>query len=545
MKNVLVVALFLSIFSCSSYTVHCSKDVEEALNRLDFILDNSEIYKDLKDERICSLKIKVNNTSAPDVRYWIYDELYNEYNKYDRDSAMRYASLKFDLAKECDSEYLTYDAYLDVADIYIVSGMYHESYQILGNTDFVKLESYGLLPRYYHLMNSLYKGFAYASDDSALESEYEALKVGFRQKLYDNIGENDIAKLYLRSEMLIDGSKYDEAIKELHDWTVAGNISMHDKAIIYYMLGLAYKGKEDRENAMISYTESAMCDLMTPIRDYKSLYELAELLYMEGDFKRASRYIERSLKDAEAARVRINIESINSQLPVIYGSYTASIKSRNRMLYYMLIGISILLILLISATIATIKQNKKIAIAESIVKESNIELKLANEKLQKYIVQLKESNEIKETYIRRYIDLCSDYIGRMERYRSELRTLSKQGGYDAILKELRSTEVIDKELAEFYAQFDATFLDIFPDFITQLNALLQSDKQLEAKDGLLTTELRVCALIRLGVTDSVKMSSFLRRSVSTIYNYRVKMRNAAINKREDLEDDIMKIGKMR
>ena len=111
-------------------------------------------------------------------------------------------------------------------------------------------------------------------------------------------------------------------------------------------------------------------------------------------------------------------------------------------------------------------------------------------------------------------------------------------------KELRSTDIIDKELSDFYAQFDATFLDLFPDFISQLNSLMKPDRQIETKDGLLTTELRVCALIRLGVTDSVKISEFLRRSVSTIYNYRVKMRNSATNGREDFENEIMKIGKL-
>ena len=543
MKNTFLIILLLSVISCSSYTSHRSKDVQTALNRLDLVLENVEIYKGLKQERICSLKTKAQNTSDPDVKYWIYDELYNEYNKYDLDSTVSYASLKFNLANECNSEYLTYDANLDIADIYIVSGMYHEAIEIIGNTDYVRLESYGLLPRYYHLMNTLYGGFAHASDDVALKSEYETLKSEFRQKLYDCIGDNDIAKLYVRSEMLIDSLKYDDVITGLLEWTANKNITTHDRAIIYYMLGVAHKGKADIENALICYTESAICDLMTPIRDYRSLHELAELLYKDGDFERASRYITRSLDDAEAAKVRINIESINSRLPVIYNSYNAFIKTKNRILYNMLFGISILLVLLVCTTIATVKKNKRIAVTEKIIKDSNMELMVANDKLQKYIVQLKESNEIKETYIRRYIDLCSDYIGRMEKYRSELRALAKSGGYDAVLKELRSTEVIDKELAEFYAQFDATFLDLFPDFTSQLNSLLQSDKQLETKDGLLTTELRVCALIRLGVTDSVKMSAFLRRSVSTIYNYRVKMRNAAINKREDLEKDIMKIGK--
>jgi len=343
--------------------------------------------------------------------------------------------------------------------------------------------------------------------------------------------------------MLIDSMEYDKAIVALRQRKLDKDISTHEKAVINYMLGLSYKKTGDIENALISYAESAIHDLKTPIRDYKSLYELAELLYQKGDFERASRYITRSIMDADAANVRINIEIINSLLPVIYNSYNSSMIHKNRILYVLLIGISLLLFLLIITTLNEIKGRREIVMKEKEVRESNIELTKANERLQRYISRLREANEIKETYISRYIDLCSDYIGRLDLYRSELRKLSKAGGYEAILKELRSTDVIDKELSEFYAQFDATFLDLFPDFISQLNSLLLPNKQMVSKDGLLTTELRVCALIRLGVIDSVKISEFLRRSVSTIYNYRVKMRNAAINKREDFENEIMKIGK--
>ena len=137
-------------------------------------------------------------------------------------------------------------------------------------------------------------------------------------------------------------------------------------------------------------------------------------------------------------------------------------------------------------------------------------------------------------------------LGGLERYRSSLRKSAKSGGFAEVMEKLRSSDFIDRELEDFYAQFDATFLSLFPDFVEQLNTLLQPDKRIEnkSKDGILTTELRVAALIRLGVDDSVKIAYFLRRSVSTIYNYRVKMRNAALSDREEFEKQIMRIGKI-
>lgn len=544
MKSITIILTVLGLVSCSYDTVKYSVNAMDALNNLDNTIDNIGIYDGFKIERINSLKTRIQNTKDNENLYWILDEIYNEYNKYDLDSTARYASLKQSVAYGCRNEDMIYDAIFDVADMYIMSGMYHEAFELINDVEVAELNNHGLTPRYYHLMNTLYGGFAHSSDDFEIEAEYKKRKAEYRKKLFDCLGENDISKVYIKAEILIDSLKYNDAIVILDQWNSRDDVTTHNKAIINYLLGVSYKGIGDFENALINYTSSAICDLTTPIRDYRSLYELAELLYEKGDFERASKYITRSIKDADAANIHINIDRISSLLPVIYNSYNSSIKHKKRISNIMLAGISLLLILLAVMTSIAFKDKQKLAAKEKELRESNIELRKVNERLQRYINRLKESNEIKETYISRYIDLCSDYIGRLDKYRSELRKISRSGGYEAIQKELRSTEVIDNELAEFYAQFDATFLDLFPDFIPQLNMLLKPDKQIESKDGLLTTELRVCALIRLGVTDSVKISEFLRRSVSTIYNYRVKMRNASVNEREDFENEIMKIGKL-
>ena len=187
---------------------------------------------------------------------------------------------------------------------------------------------------------------------------------------------------------------------------------------------------------------------------------------------------------------------------------------------------------------------RKVSVAERHTREKNDELQKANATLEEYIKLLQEANGIKESYLARYLDLCSDYIEGLERYRSQLRKAAKNGGFAEIMENLRSGDFIEKELQEFYGQFDATFLDLFPDFISRLNELLQPDKRIEdtTREGILSTELRVLALIRLGVGDSVKIAHFLRRSVSTIYNYRVKFRNAAVTGRDDFEKQLMHIG---
>ena len=153
------------------------------------------------------------------------------------------------------------------------------------------------------------------------------------------------------------------------------------------------------------------------------------------------------------------------------------------------------------------------------------------------------TNDIKEAYLLKYMDLCSTYIDNIENYRSQLRKTAKTGGFEKIMENLRSANYTDAVLHDFYAEFDATFLKLFPDFVSQLNAMLQPDKRQKdtSADGILTTELRVMALIRLGINDSTKIAHFLRRSLSTIYNYRVKIRNAATEDRDNFESRVMHI----
>lgn len=522
-----------------------SSDVILALEQLDQKLDKAAEFERFKEQRLLDIKSKATHCSPDEDLYRIYDELYNEYSKYDLDSAACYLEKKQKVAERCGNESMILKSAIDAADKCVISGMYYEAMQITDRIDTTLLARHSMLPRYYHVMNSLYYGLAYASDNKKLHDIYLVERSKYRDLLYNNLGDNDIAKVYVKADMLIETGQYDMALELLKESLSDENISIHDNAVVYYMIALTSRRLGDIEQAVIYYSQSACYDISTPIREYKSLYELAEVLYEYGDYERAYRYITRSTNDAKKANARLNQETIHSLLPIISYSYNNFIERNNRLLMIMLICIGSLLILLIIVTFAVIKNQKRIAATERTVREAYSEVKSVNERLQKYIHQLKESNEIKEVYIGRYIDLCSDYIGRLEKYRSELRKLGKSGGMEAIQQELRSSSIIEHELSEFYSQFDATFLDLFPDFISQLNGLLQTEKQIDikGKENLLTTELRICALIRLGVTDSVKIAEFLRRSVSTIYNYRVKMRNAAVNDREEFEKEIMKIGK--
>lgn len=420
---------------------------------------------------------------------------------------------------------------MDIADRYALSGMYLEASEIMNEMDPESMPRQ-LMLRYLQISNNLYGNMARMSDDPLVKADYIRKRDSFRNELYRNLSDDDLFKLYVWSDIEIDNGNATMILDSLLAVRSSGRLDVHERAIVSYIASIASRMCGRNSEAIALLAESAANDLQTPVNEYKSLYELAELLYREGDINRAYRYVNQSIKDAVAANASINAQAINSMLPLITETYDIRMHSRRTQLYIILFVISVLLLSLVVAVQYMIRSHRKVAVA--------------NARLKEYVSLLQESNDIKEQYLGIYLDMCSDYIAGLERYRSKLRRAAKEGGFGEVMENLKSTEFIDKELEGFYVRFDESFLALFPDFVERLNALLQEDKRFDArgKNGILTTELRVAALIRLGVTDSTRIAHFLRRSVSTIYNYRVKMRNSAVSGREDFEKQIMSIGRL-
>ena len=539
---------FLYFFALVSVLSGCcsekDRQIRDTLKELDDVISRQEEIESAKDSYIELIKGRYSEAMSPDEKYTILDELYNEYYNYNIDSAIFYARTKLDLAFDAAEQDLVDDAILDIADRYVMSGMYLAAHDIISEISADRLDVL-LVPRYYHIWHSLYTGLEDGCDDPVQKTEYRKLKQQYREQLFSLLGKDDISRLYVMADIYVDEGRADELLDTLNA-KFNEDIPIHDKAVLSYIYANISDSYGHDDDATLYFAKSAIFDLMTPVHEYKSLYELASKLYDAGDIKRAYRYISRSINDAITANALINIQSINRSLPIISRSYHTQMLHNRRQLSVLSGILGIMAVLLIGAVIVTLKEQRKARQAGKRTSEINEELKAINRKMEEYILLLKESNNIKEIYIGRYIDLCSEYIGRMERYRSMLNRTARTEGFEAVRNALKSSEFIDKELNEFYEQFDATFLQLYPDFIKDLNALLQSDKRIELKtrDGIMTTELRIFALIRLGITDSVKIAEFLRRSVSTVYNYRVKMRNAALNSREDFEKQIMGIGKL-
>lgn len=286
------------------------------------------------------------------------------------------------------------------------------------------------------------------------------------------------------------------------------------------------------------------------VREYVSLRELALMLYSERDLDRAYQFMNICVDDATKCNARQRIIELNASYPNINAIYVNKTREQKKNLERTIIIITILSLLLVALLVYTRKQMRRVAKARKDIEEAYTklnaltdELMASNKQLSEANMTIAENSQLKEVYIGRYMEQCLTYIDKLDKYRKSLGKLISIGKTDEVKKLVKSSKFIDDELKAFYANFDATFLNLFPTFVEDLNRLLEPGEEIIPKrQGSLNTELRIYALLRLGISDSIKIARFLGYSVSTIYNYRTKVRNKAIGDRNLLEEEVLKIG---
>ncbi|MBE0651299.1 MAG: hypothetical protein IH595_10715 [Bacteroidales bacterium] len=522
--------------------------IDSLLNVLDHTIADQAKYDRIKEDKLRHLRELLKVAPSEATKYPIYGQLFDEYRSYRSDTALYYAEKKLMIAKELNDKEKLNDARLNIASVLVTVGMYKEAMDTLNTIDIKyspDLKAYS-----FYIYRTLYgylADYAFAAKEKA---RYARLTEAYRDSLLLVNAPNSSAWIMVKSDKLIVHHKYDEALKLLKDYYPTIPREGHDRAIIAYSIAMAYKGKKELKEEKKWLIISSIYDLQSDTKEYVSLRELAYMLYESRDIRRASRYIKRSLEDALFCSARLRTVEISRILPIINKAYQMETNARQRQLYFFLICISILSLFLLISLIYGYRQMKKLmkmektlSQANTQMKELNKELFSTNDQLTRANATLTEANLIKEEYIGRYMDQCSMYIDKLDDYRHSLKKTASSGKVSDLLDAIRSGEFIEDELKEFYANFDSTFLQLFPNFIDEFNRLLAKDEAIVPKPGeLLNTELRIFALIRLGITDSVKISHFLRYSLSTIYNYRTKIRNKAICPRDEFETMVMKIG---
>jgi uncharacterized protein YqgV (UPF0045/DUF77 family)/type II secretory pathway pseudopilin PulG len=518
------------------------------LQELDQTIQNIEQYSNQKEAKIDSLKKQFKYSKSENQKQVVSQHLYDEYRLYKSDSALVYARKNVALAIHLKDNKKTNQAYLDLASIMGTLGMYKEAIDILSTKSL--RDSPQLKGTYYNVNRSIYGYMADYASSKYEKSNYLSLVQKYRDSALYYVEKQSVAYTINASEALIEKGAYDKAIQLLQVPFKTIKKDDPNRAVFAYIISTIYQKKENRQEQKKWLIISAISDLQNSKKENISLRNLAFLLYEEGDIDRAYLYIQRSLQDALFCNARLRTYEISKMLPIISGAYQQQNETNKKQLIVFLICLSLLTVILLVALFQLFKQMKRLKVAQREVHDANQQLVSLNTALQASNLllhetnkNLAETNQIKEIYIGRYMDQCSDYIAKLEGYRKKLHVMATAGKMNQLLDAVQSKQFIEHELTEFYTNFDSTFLQLFPDFIVQFESLLIDTELTQIKEGeLLNTELRIVALIRLGIKDSAKIATFLRYSVSTIYNYRSLLKNKAKGPREEFESKLISIG---
>lgn len=523
--------------------------MDSLLHQLDRTVRERALYRAQKEQQIDKLKEILKRTRSDTARFSVMDALLDEYRAYNTDTSLALAREKYRLALRIKNSAYLDEARMNTADIMGTAGMYKEA------IDLMQTIQVDALPRnqhayYYHIYRTVYGLMADYAVTEPEKKRYMERADLYRDSLLLANDPHSWTYRLVQSDQYNVRFEYDEAIRVLSGYQEE-HPDIHTAAVCAYTLSESYRLKGDEENRKKYLILSATSDLQSAVREYISLRKLAVVLYKEGDIDRAYAYLSVCMDDAVTCNARLRILEILQIFPLINQAYQQKEQKRQVQLKGALASISLLSLVLLLTIWYIYRQMKRISAARQEVVEANLRLKGLNEKLHDSNAQLKEANRsiaensyLKEAYIGRYMDLCSVYLEKMDRYRRSLGKLAGAGQVEELYKQIKSPKFIQEELKDFYANFDDTFLQLFPSFVEDFNALLAPGEQIHPKAGeRMTTELRLFALIRLGITDSLKIARFLRYSVTTIYNYRTKVRNKAAGNREELEQQVMQIGK--
>lgn len=544
--------LLLFSFSMLCASLAAQNNLDSLLVVLDKVVQQSDRYEDAKKQHIDFIKERLSNRElSQEEIYHINLQLFNEYEAYICDSARHYINQNLAIARNLGRQDLLNESLLKKAHILATSGLYAEGVKLLESVDKSSLSN-KLLADYYMAFENIYLYHAEYAQDDEYRPEYLNKMNAYRDSILQFATEGTYQYMITKGPVLFDRNQKKEAEVFLNDFLSQVSPDTREYAIITSILAFICQYSSQPELRKVYLVKSAIADIKAVVKENNSLRELAEILYEETDIERANNYMKKSMADASFYNARLRNVQASKMLPVIDRSYQLEKEMQRRKLQTFLWVISFLSLFLILTIAFIVRQMKKLAkarrevlCANNELQKLNTELLEANHQQKQMNDSLRESNCIKEEYIGRFLGLCSTYIDKLETYQRMLNKKAASGKLEELYKTLKSSQFIDDELKEFYQNFDSSFLNIFPDFVECFNSLLPESEKIVPKQGeRLTTELRIFALIRLGISDSAKIASFLRYSITTIYTYRSKLKNRSLY-RDDFEEQVMKIGSFK
>ena len=564
---ILIVCLLFPAYVCADTSKHALEENRKLLHSLDSLLEQQDLFVRVKEERIKQLKMQYSRVKDVKELYAMNRMVYLEYRVYDADSALHYINKNIQLAQQTNNRTWEVVSLLEQSFVLTSSGLLTEALKAVSDIQPEELPQ-NLRSEYFGRLCTLYSRLRdYSSENSQLSEHYNNLQKAFRDSVYLTATPDELRYWNCRAWLYL-GTPEIEPVKQAFEenkQTLSNDSRKY--SIATYNLSAIYRSENNESKYLENLILSAMADIRSVNGDIGSLQEIAEYLFKHGEIDRAYNYILYCSQKAMLFHNRVRIVKMSHLQNQIYKAYQEQSRTQQKRLQASLIAVSFLFLVLIGALLFIRKQmrrlkeanlkldntNQKLSVnmdalytAHQRLEEVNMQLKDLNTQLQEVNDQLRESNYVKEEYIGYVFNICSTYISKLEEFRKNINRKLKVGQIEDVKAMTDSSATASNELKEFYQNFDTIFLHLYPDFVGDFNALLLPEERIELKEGeLLNTELRIHALIRLGITDSVKIADFLHCSAQTVYNNRLRTRNKSIIPKEDFINAVKKLGKYK
>jgi hypothetical protein len=535
-KTGLLPTCILSLLSLQTVNAQ-QNDISRLYDTIDSLIENRKDLFVEKEIRLKVLKDDLQKSTSEDQLFKINERIYDEYMAYDFDSAYYYINKNVERQRALgDADRFAASA-VRMAHILAVSGIFNNARLLLNEVRVQDISKENKI-NYYEQQSELNLFRSEMANFTPLFPAYIDSMQHYRQKILEIAPHDSYNYIFNLATYTCEQGEVDEAIKMLEDYLPQLRQGERHYSVITSTLAYFYTHKNQPETREKYLLLSAISDLRGCILENNSLRELSIILLDRQEYKKAYNYIQLASADAKRYGSRLRSLQVARLTPLITEAYDAERAHTQRRTNILLVVLSVITLLLVAAIIFVLFLIRKRRAVMEKIHAMNLELERRNAVIEKANNEMKESNRIKDEYIGRFLELSSNYIQRGEERAKLLNRLARDKKMAELYAELKSTASLNESVRLFYQNFDTAFLNIYPNFIKEVNCLMADGNQFEVDEAhKLTTELRILALIRLGINDNQKIADILRSSITTIYTYRSRLKARARSK-DSFEDEI-------
>ena len=535
-KTGLLPTCILSLLSLQTVNAQ-QNDISRLYDTIDSLIENRKDLFVEKEIRLKVLKDDLQRSTSEDQLFKINERIYDEYMAYDFDSAYYYINKNVERQRALgDADRFAASA-VRMAHILAVSGIFNNARLLLNEVRVQNVSTENKI-NYYEQQSELNLFRSEMANFTPLFPAYIDSMQHYRQKILGIAPHDSYNYIFNLATYTCEQGEVDQAIKMLEDYLPQLRQGERHYSVITSTLAYFYTHKNQPETREKYLLLSAISDLRGCILENNSLRELSIILLDRQEYKKAYNYIQLASADAKRYGSRLRSLQVARLTPLITEAYDAERAHTQRRTNILLVVLSVITLLLVVAIIFVLFLIRKRRAVMEKIHAMNLELERRNAVIEKANNEMKESNRIKDEYIGRFLELSSNYIQRGEERAKLLNRLARDKKMAELYAELKSTASLNESVRLFYQNFDTAFLNIYPNFIKEVNCLMADGNQFEVDEAhKLTTELRILALIRLGINDNQKIADILRSSITTIYTYRSRLKARARSK-DSFEDEI-------